>query len=322
MDTILTNAVQSIQIGIEDYQSDDPRRLVSAIRNVQAGILLLCKEQLRRLSPLGSNEVLLMERMLPAQGSEGISFIGKGRGTVTQQGIKDRFTSLGIDVDWKPLDRLTLYRNTIEHYHFSGKREELMASIASSAAIIRQLLVDVLELEPVDTLGKVCWTKLLETEDVYEAELARTTASLVPIQWFTSAMAGAFEKGEVVCCTCSSGLLAQEDPTNSDPGMVDFKCLSCGATPSIGEVVEQALGQHLYADFYIAMTDGGEPPLTECPGCEEETFVDEEGMCAACGYAPDYHCTLCKTEISEDDLVRHDGMCASCFMMIEQENRP
>jgi len=49
--TILDNAVQSIQIGIEDYRSSDPRRLLSAIRNVQAGILLLCKEQLRRLSP-------------------------------------------------------------------------------------------------------------------------------------------------------------------------------------------------------------------------------------------------------------------------------
>lgn len=46
MDTILTNAIQSIQIGVEDYRSDDRRRLLSAIRNVQAGILLLCKEKL------------------------------------------------------------------------------------------------------------------------------------------------------------------------------------------------------------------------------------------------------------------------------------
>jgi hypothetical protein len=47
MDTILENAVQSIQIGVEDYESDDPRRMLSAIRNVTAGILLLFKEKIK-----------------------------------------------------------------------------------------------------------------------------------------------------------------------------------------------------------------------------------------------------------------------------------
>jgi hypothetical protein len=51
VETILKNAVQSIQIGLEDYRDTDARRLLSAVRNFQAGILLLCKEQLRRLSP-------------------------------------------------------------------------------------------------------------------------------------------------------------------------------------------------------------------------------------------------------------------------------
>jgi len=46
MHTILDNAIQSIQIGIEDYRSDDPRRLLSAVRNVRTGIVLLCEEQL------------------------------------------------------------------------------------------------------------------------------------------------------------------------------------------------------------------------------------------------------------------------------------
>lgn len=56
---ILANAAASIRLGIEDYQAsdDDKDRVLSAVRNVYAGILLLCKEVLRRLFP--DDEVLL-----------------------------------------------------------------------------------------------------------------------------------------------------------------------------------------------------------------------------------------------------------------------
>lgn len=39
--SILKNAIDSIQVGVEDFQSDDDRRCVSAVRNIGAGILLL-----------------------------------------------------------------------------------------------------------------------------------------------------------------------------------------------------------------------------------------------------------------------------------------
>jgi hypothetical protein len=58
MSDLLKNAIASIQLGVEDFKrNDDPRRLLSAIRNFYAGVLLLCKEVLRRLSPDDSNEV-------------------------------------------------------------------------------------------------------------------------------------------------------------------------------------------------------------------------------------------------------------------------
>ena len=41
MSPILANAVTSIQLGIEDYQSLRRHRALSALRNVSAGILLL-----------------------------------------------------------------------------------------------------------------------------------------------------------------------------------------------------------------------------------------------------------------------------------------
>ncbi|WP_219018032.1 hypothetical protein [Shewanella algae] len=49
--SLLNNAVESIQIGVEDFESSDARRVLSAVRNISAGILLLYKEKLRRMSP-------------------------------------------------------------------------------------------------------------------------------------------------------------------------------------------------------------------------------------------------------------------------------
>lgn len=64
MDTLLNNAISSIQIGIEDYESEDERRVLSAVRNLTAGILLLFKEKLSELSPGDSNEVLLKQQIM------------------------------------------------------------------------------------------------------------------------------------------------------------------------------------------------------------------------------------------------------------------
>jgi hypothetical protein len=48
--SILQNAIDSIQVGVEDYNLEDDRRNASAIRNIFAGILLLYKERLCELS--------------------------------------------------------------------------------------------------------------------------------------------------------------------------------------------------------------------------------------------------------------------------------
>lgn len=48
--SLLKNSVESIQVGVEDFDSDDARRSVSAMRNIAAGLLLLFKIKLCMLS--------------------------------------------------------------------------------------------------------------------------------------------------------------------------------------------------------------------------------------------------------------------------------
>ncbi|MFD3266155.1 hypothetical protein [Phenylobacterium ferrooxidans] len=78
--SLLANAVGAIQIAIEDFDSPDDRRVHAAIRNLHAGILLLCKVKLQRMSPPGSDEVLLKQGVEPHQTPNGdIIWHGTGR---------------------------------------------------------------------------------------------------------------------------------------------------------------------------------------------------------------------------------------------------
>src|SRR6266850_6654563 len=116
MDAILQNAVDSLQIGVEDFQSSDSRRVLSAGRNITAGVLLLFKEKLRDLSPAGSNDVLIKQKSKIVKAKDGsIQVIGVGKKTVDVTQIKERLTDLGIKVDWKRVDAIVEVRNEVEH---------------------------------------------------------------------------------------------------------------------------------------------------------------------------------------------------------------
>jgi hypothetical protein len=118
--SILQNAVDSIALGVEDYDSPDPRRLISCTRNIFAEILLLFKHKLSSLSPPNSDEVLIKQQIFPTlDPATGLQWRGKGKKTVDVQQIRERFESLGVAVDWKRVERINSYRNEIEHYFSS-----------------------------------------------------------------------------------------------------------------------------------------------------------------------------------------------------------
>lgn len=89
---LLTNAAESIQIGVADYQVGTRPRLLSAVRNIHAGILLLYKKALRRASPRDSKDALLMAKITPARDGKGVViFVGVGKKTVDVQQMRERF---------------------------------------------------------------------------------------------------------------------------------------------------------------------------------------------------------------------------------------
>ena len=91
--SLLANAVDSIQVGVEDLLKSDDRRVSSAVRNVHAGVLLLCKEKLHRLSP--RDDLLLAQRYEPRRTRAGkIELVPVGRKTVGVERKSDSASKL------------------------------------------------------------------------------------------------------------------------------------------------------------------------------------------------------------------------------------
>ena len=310
MSDLYDNAIGSIKVGMADYQSNDQHRLLAAIRNVHAGILLLCKEKLRRLSPPGSDEVLLKQKIKPTTTSAGIQFKGSGKKTVDQQQIRDRFGDLGVSLQWARLQDISNIRNNAEHYYFSGNKSQIRQAMADACVLIRQLIVDVLDDEPVSALGSDTWNALLEIKEVFDTELAACKASMANVDWALAGTARAAE--EFQCPKCSSRLLRQDDPANTSIENVSLRCSSCAAQPDTADVIEAALDEAFAGEAHVAVKDGGEGPVQGCPECYRESYIVEEGACACCQFSmpTDATCAVCGNYLTLADYAENTALCS------------
>ncbi len=314
---ILQNAIDSINIGLEDFESKDERRAISATRNIFAGILLLFKYKLSLLSPVGTDEVLIKQIVQPSIDSTGlISWTGKGRKTVDVQTIKDRFKSLGINVDWSRLDKVNDYRNEIEHYYSKLTSDTVQRLISDSFIIIRDFIHDHLGLDPKRLLGEASWAILIDINEVYEKEKLHCNLKLESLDYFSPEILQAFKQEN--CSVCGSGLIEPTIP-NIDATESRFHCRSCTNTESYEQFCEHALDEHFFVDVYLAYTEGGDIPITDCPECGSSLYIYHEGVCAICGYQGTHTCLRCNCSIPPEEL-NDSGFCGYCLHMIQKND--
>jgi DNA-directed RNA polymerase subunit M/transcription elongation factor TFIIS len=314
MDPLLRNAVTSIQLGVEDYKSDDPRRTISAVRNMTAGVLLLCKEVLRRASPHGSNDVMIRARWRLTRDAQGqLRLVGEGKKTLDRDTIQKRFADLGLRSDLSGLRQLVEIRNDIEHLVPSEDDNVIREALATAMPVIRSVLVRELEEEPARLLGQETWDVLLEEARVHEEEAVRCRASLEAIEWESETLAAAVQHFQ--CPTCGSSLIRQVQPENSDPAEAKLRCSGCGQSVDIAAIAEAAVGEELGGEAHMAAKDGGDPPLEECPECGRETYIVAEDKCVNpdCEFSlGDRRCAICHTHLTVGDYAATDGgdLCA------------
>lgn len=306
--SILKNAIDSIAVGLEDYSSPDQRRVISCTRNLFAGILLLFKHKLSLLSPPGSDEALIKQRVVPVlDESAHLEWRGKGSKTVDVQGIKERFDSLSIDVDWKRIDKINNFRNDIEHYFSNLKHESIRSLISDSFAIINDFVRNHLNEDPKELLGNAAWAVLIEVNEVYEKEKAECLAVLEALEFFDDEILNAF--GAYSCNECGSGLI-MPSARGGDAISADYTCKSCEVKLPYEEMVSEAVNDYFRHDVYLSHTDGGDSPLADCPECGG-VYLYAQGICASCGHTAEHECQRCGSTIMPEELFA-EPFCGYC----------
>jgi hypothetical protein len=312
--TIIDNAITSIRLALEDISSATEARLLSAVRNLHAGILLLYKSKLSALSPPGSEDALIKKSVVPKKLPTGeIVFTGVGRKTVNIAEIRTRFESLGIQTDWKRFDKISGLRNDIEHYCTSVHHDAIRGMISDTFVIIRDFMISELAKDPKDELGDEAWGALLSVSEVFEKERADCKQRLDSIDWGSATLEEAIS--EVTCAACGSALITPVGPGKN----AGVECRSCGEVEQFESSAERALSNYLGWKNHYAMKDGGEEALITCPFCFQDGYVVDEECCAICGEGCEHTCAMCASTIPVSEL--SDGsLCGYCQHMVDKDD--
>jgi len=294
---IYRNALNAIQVGVEDFNEGSPPRLSSAVRNLTAGILLLCKEKLRRLSP--EDEILIWKQISPSLDDDGkVVFEGSGKTTVDVSEIISRFKSLGIEADGNLLDRITRVRNRVEHHHVDDVGQ-IRGAFADGLLFLSQFMPKHLGVDPQDEIDEDSWALLVAEKEIEDRLRAECRASYAQIDGPTSLTDAIEREG---CPECSSQLVRQTQPQNTNPFEAQWACRACGHTSSNQEWLGRILPDFFAGASFLAAKDGGPDPLDTCPECNEEAYVHEEEMCLACGFELGHsECAICSEPLGLEE---------------------
>ncbi|SMO94578.1 hypothetical protein [Fodinibius sediminis] len=305
--SLLNNAVDSIKVGVEDFEEGSRERLTSSVRNIHAGILLLYKEALKRLSPDDSNDVLIKRKIVPTRNKDDIvKFIGQGKTTVNVYQIRNRFDKLDIETNWEQFESISKIRNDIEHYYTEDDHSRIQHLIAKSFTIISSFIENELKENPVDLLGHITWSAMLEVAELYQNEREKCLNKINKISWGSDVLTEGVQ--DITCVFCDSDLLF---PNSSDIQDLIFECKSCGAKEEAQGIIPRAVQTALGFEHYKSYVDGLEYPYGSCPECGLESYVIKEERCAFCGYEAEHFCDNCGNKIPPSEMML-SPLCAYC----------
>lgn len=316
--TILNNAIDSIQLGIEDYEliHENPKRLISCTRNLFSGILLLFKHYLSELSDPNSDEVLIKEKIKPKFINCQLVFVGDGPKTVDVQGIQKRFKNLDVEVDWKELEKIQKYRNNIEHYFSTDNPKTIEAILTHSFNIINDFVRAYLNEEPSKLLGQDYWQKLLDVKNVYDKEKLECLHTLGQNTYFSAKQESLIK--DAICSHCGSDLLKPIE-TQVSAKYTYYECVACNHELSFEQVINSAVSVDCKRHYgYHHYKDGGSDPYAICPECGEETYSMEEQICLCCEENAVHECERCFASLSPEEVTWNEGYCSYCVHQWEK----
>ena len=287
------------------------------MRNFYSGLLLLAKEVLVRAAPDAAESEIIAARYKPVpDGAGGVKYVAGSQRTIDLMTIGERFKDFGLRIDHAALKDLSRIRNDIEHHYSKEPHDAVRQAIAKAFPVAAELFRLAGE-DPRAVLGAT-WETMLEVRTVYELELKDCRATFENVQWNSSFLEGV----PAVCPDCQSDLVAQDDPANKDQESVESHCRSCGAKISAEKLVEGAVAAKMEWETYVAMTDGGDSPLQDCPECGLATYVlsEEQVGCVWCDCVLG-QCARCMTGLMPDNVdPDNHNLCGYCGHLFAKDD--
>ena len=314
MSKLLENAVISIRLGIEDYQSEDEGRKVSSIRNIHAGVLLLGKQCLLKKAPEAEIwQVLAADYEPRPDGKGGVTIKPRETRTIDFRGLRKRFKD--FDIKWpknphnyKALNKI---RNDLEHLYSDVSKERMQEAIAGIFPLVGGFL-DILEEDPAKLL-KESWQVMIQETGFYNQLKSECNESFKQLSWGDPLVLA----DKMQCPNCSSSLICQVDGENGDPAYIEGKCQACGQQLTAEQTVEIVVKARYGFKDYRAFKDGGENVIHQCPECYNTTYVDdydtETNHCYFCEYEVCGTCNLCGEELTvSNQSIDNSSYCDYC----------
>ena len=300
MNTLQKNAVLSIQAGVKDYEAKTEARLLSAVRNIYAGILLLYLEKLRRVNP----------NLITYKTSKGDTR------TIGWKEVKNNFNKENIHTDWSRFERIRKIRHDVEHYYTTVPKGQIEKMVSEAIPIIRDFVQDELQSIPRDLLGHSTWETMLNIKEVYDKEKSECQDRLKTISWESECLENAIDS--LPCSKCGHPLLWAE-PLNVSFEDVALSCRRCNDIEDYDSFVPRAIAEYFEWDMYLSHTDAGEIPYVNCPECSEDTYVIGEKRCTLCGYEAEHKCVGCGTKILPEEL-ETSPYCGYCAHVMSKDD--
>ena len=319
MSEIFENAITSITLGVEDFETGSEARMLSAARNYYAGLLLLAKECLVRAAPAADAMEIIGAKFKPVpDGAGGVDHEVVGYTTVDLAQLKTRFKDFKLPWPDADINKLQRFRNDLEHHHLKEPVSALGEAIASSFPMVVDFC-GILEEDPQTQLADV-WDTILEQHDAFEKVKKKCLASLEAVEW----PAEVSKLDRMACPECASSLIGQVEQENTDHEQVVGKCYQCGEEIAFETMMELVVKASYELDAYIMAKEGLNTPYGHCPECSAEAYVEdgETSLCFACGESIAGECVRCSNSIDLNEYnPDHPNLCSYCVYQWEKVMR-
>lgn len=314
MDKIMKNAVGMITVGIEDYLIGEEYRKYSAVRSIYAGILLLYKAYLYRITPQGGNQgdlIYLHESDVDINTDLSANYKRKIKRnkTIGFDEIIKLLNKTGYSVENDKLRRLNKLRCEIEHLYVNEELKTVDEVFYFSTSLISDFYAKKLQQDPCEDFGEEMWENLVDKKNDFSEKLSESIRTF-------STFKNAFPYsgpiiGQMRCPYCRSRIL-KFVKLNELPMHSTAKCDNCEHIFELDIPIYKAVEDVYGAEDFARAMDGVDPVIVPCPDCGGSLYSIEAGACLACGYQQKYtECPVCQNSISIEEQ-GFGGICASC----------